>query len=177
MNENTEESPAFKNAGTPVPPTKSAGIGAAPAGTPTRPSNVRKPAPASAAAPKAAAPAPAPTAGPATLASAPLAKPAAAPARPVSHAPDLAKRASQPTTIEAKIDVGFGNTLYVRGQGGGLSWDTGVPLTCVGSNVWRWTSRTTEQLTFKLLVNDAVWAQGKDIVVAPGQRVEVAPSF
>jgi hypothetical protein len=30
------------------------------------------------------------------------------------------------TTIEAKIDVGFGNNLFVRGEGPGLSWEKGT---------------------------------------------------
>ena len=80
-------------------------------------------------------------------------------------------------TIEAKIDVGFGNKLYLRGQGGGLSWDTGVPLTCIDGKTWRLSIPCTDKLTFKLLLNDSVWAQGKDLVVWPGQKVEVVPAF
>jgi hypothetical protein len=30
------------------------------------------------------------------------------------------------TTISASFDVGFGNALYVRGEGAGLSWDKGL---------------------------------------------------
>src|SRR5579872_5239985 len=41
------------------------------------------------------------------------------------------RNGAEPVTIEAKIDVGFGNTLYLRGEGPGLSWTQGVPLTCV----------------------------------------------
>ena len=80
-------------------------------------------------------------------------------------------------TIEAKIDVGFGNTLYLRGQGPGLSWGQGIPLTCVDRSTWQWSGPATEQVRFKLLINDAVWAQGEDLVAAPGQRIEVAPAF
>ncbi len=81
------------------------------------------------------------------------------------------------TTIEAKIDVGFGNALFLRGQGPGLNWERGTPLTCVDRTTWRWTASGTEKLKFKLLLNDCVWAQGEDLVAAPGQRVEVAPVF
>ena len=35
------------------------------------------------------------------------------------------------TTITALVDVGFGNTLYLRGEGPGLSWEKGVPMKCV----------------------------------------------
>ena len=96
------------------------------------------------------------------------------------------KKASEPkpvvsdpkaTTIEAKIDVGFGNTVYLRGQGPGLSWERGVPCECVDRNTWRWTAPRAEKLTFKLLLNDSVWARGADLVIGPGERVEVVPAF
>lgn len=84
---------------------------------------------------------------------------------------------SKTVTIEARIDIGYGNTLYVRGQGHGLNWSQGVPLKCMDSSTWKWTGTTDEQVRFKLLLNDSVWAQGDDLVAAPGQSVEVAPTF
>lgn len=80
-------------------------------------------------------------------------------------------------TIEALIDVGFGNQLFLRGQGAGLSWDRGIPLDCVDSQTWRWTAPAKEPLTFKLLLNDRVWAQGEDIVATPGKCIGVVPRF
>jgi hypothetical protein len=85
--------------------------------------------------------------------------------------------APRATTIEAKIDVGFGNAVYLRGQGPGLSWERGVPCECVNGNVWRWTAPRAEKLTFKLLLNDSVWAKGADLVIGPGEKVEVVPAF
>ena len=81
------------------------------------------------------------------------------------------------TTIEAKIDVGFGNNLVLRGQGAGLSWDRGIPLTCVDGKTWQWSAKAEDKLTFKLLLNDTVWAKGADLVAKPGQKVEIAPAF
>jgi len=83
----------------------------------------------------------------------------------------------KPVTIEAKIDVGFGNTLYLRGEGQGLSWNQGVPLTCVDSSTWKWSGEVKDAVKCKLLLNDSVWAQGEDIVAAPGQKVEISPAF
>ena len=80
-------------------------------------------------------------------------------------------------TIEAKIDVGFGNTLYMRGEGQGLSWNRGIPLSCVDSSTWQWTGEASDALKFKLLLNDTVWSKGEDLVATPGQKVEVAPAF
>jgi hypothetical protein len=86
-------------------------------------------------------------------------------------------RSARPVTIEAKIDVGFGNALYLRGEGLGLSWSQGIPLTCVDGKTWKWTGEAGEQLKFKLLLNDQVWSQGENLVAAPGQKLEVSPAF
>lgn len=81
------------------------------------------------------------------------------------------------TIIEAKVDVGFGNNLFVRGQGAGLSWDHGVPLKCIDPQTWQWSVPASDKLKFKLLLNDTVWAKGEDLVAAPGQRLQIAPAF
>jgi hypothetical protein len=89
----------------------------------------------------------------------------------------LKSTAAALTTIEVKIDVGFGNAVFLRGQGSGLTWEHGVPLACVDGSTWRWTQKVAAPVTFKVLLNDQVWSAGGDIVVAPGQKVEVSPSF
>ena len=174
-----EKTPAFEPAGKPVSPVKPASTNV----TPAKPAGAGAPSTLSTA-PTArpfkhlSAPAEASQPVRTTMAPAsPAAKPAFQAVTPPSPTTKPAGPAAKLTTIEAKIDVGFGNLLYLRGQGGGLSWDTGVPLTCIDGKTWRWTTRSTEKLTFKLLVNDSVWAQGEDLDVSPGQRVEVAPVF
>lgn len=106
----------------------------------------------------------------------------AAPAKPESQptitaTSGISRNGAKPVTIEARIDVGFGNALYLRGEGKGLSWTQGVPLTCVDGKTWKWTGETSEQLKFKLLLNDQVWSQGENLVAAPGQKVEISPAF
>lgn len=81
------------------------------------------------------------------------------------------------TTIEAKVDVGFGNNLFVRGEGAGLSWEHGVPLKCVDPQTWQFSIPANDKLKFKLLLNDTVWAKGEDLVASPGQRIQIAPAF
>jgi hypothetical protein len=81
------------------------------------------------------------------------------------------------TTIEAKVDVGFGNNLFVRGEGPGLSWDQGIPLKCIDPQTWQLSVPAKDNLRFKLLLNDTVWAKGEDLVAAPGQRLQIAPAF
>ncbi len=81
-------------------------------------------------------------------------------------------------TIIARADVGFGNALYVRGLGPGLSWETGVPMTCMADNEWRLElGGVMKPVTFKLLLNDEQWAEGGDNIVEPGGSVELLPVF
>ena len=90
---------------------------------------------------------------------------------------DAAKATKRPvTTIEAKVDVGFGNNLFVRGEGAGLSWEHGVPLKCIDPQTWHLSVPASDKLKFKLLLNDTVWAKGEDLVAAPGQRLQIAPA-
>jgi hypothetical protein len=81
------------------------------------------------------------------------------------------------TTIDVKMDVGFGNAIFLRGQGSGLTWDRGIPLVCVDGRTWRWTQTVTDTIKFKILLNDKVWSEGHDLTIAPGQKLEVAPHF
>jgi hypothetical protein len=97
--------------------------------------------------------------------------------KPAETTTSSARSSAKPVTIEAKIDVGFGNTLYLRGEGLGLSWSQGIPLTCVDGKTWKWTGETKEQLKFKLLLNDQIWSQGENLVATPGQKLEISPAF
>jgi hypothetical protein len=82
------------------------------------------------------------------------------------------------TTITARFDTGFGNALYVRGAGAGLSWDAGIPMTCISSDEWQLTlGESSRPIAFKLLVNDVTWSAGDDFTVAAGDRVTVTPVF
>lgn len=82
------------------------------------------------------------------------------------------------TQVEAKIDVGWGNTLFIRGEGAGLSWDKGTPMACLDATTWIWlTTGAGSPVRFKLLINDELWAGGDDLAVAPGACIEVKPAF
>ncbi len=108
-------------------------------------------------------------------------KAAKAPAKKVS-APAKKKRtvSTEPpaTFISAKIDIGFGNHLYIRGTGPGLNWAHGLAMDCVGAGLWTSTVKNaTAPVIFKVLVNDLTWCSGNDFVVEPGQSVTVDPIF
>ena len=112
-------------------------------------------------------------------------------AKPVTHGKSERKsRLSEParteskpaqlsdTTVLVKLDVGFGNMLFIRGHGPGLSWDKGVPMDCRDHTTWQWSAQIErERVEFKLLLNDMVWAGGETLTVAPGEKIEVVPSF
>ena len=107
-----------------------------------------------------------------------VAEPAKPETKPtVTASSGSARSTNGAVTIEARIDVGFGNTLYLRGEGTGLSWAQGVPLTCVDGKTWKWTGEAKDKLKFKLLLNDQIWSQGEDLIAAPGQKVEISPAF
>ena len=102
-------------------------------------------------------------------------------ARPASAfpRPRNPSSAGEPVTlVKARIDVGLGNTLFIRGQGNGLTWEKGQPLNCVDASTWLWsTSQARDQVEFKLLLNDQVWAGGPNLVVQAGRQVEITPAF
>lgn len=82
------------------------------------------------------------------------------------------------TTISANVDVGFGNTLYVRGEGSGLSWDKGQRMECVADDRWTLTlGESARPFVFKFLINDEVWCTGEDYTIAPGKSVTLVPTF
>ena len=82
------------------------------------------------------------------------------------------------TTISANIDVGFGNALYIRGEGSGLSWDNGLRMECVADDRWSITlGESARPFVFKFLINDEAWCVGDDYTVAPGSSITLSPVF
>jgi hypothetical protein len=82
------------------------------------------------------------------------------------------------TTITANVDVGFGNALYVRGEGPGLSWDKGLRMECISDDRWVLTmGESSRPFVFKFLINDETWNIGDDYTVAAGTGVVLTPAF
>jgi hypothetical protein len=116
---------------------------------------------------------------------------APAPARKSAAAPKIKKpaaRASVPAivtkprglrvTLVARVDVGFGNALYVRGDGAGLSWSSGKLLECSAGDTWSLVLPAVEKaFAFKFVRNDTDWSTGEDYMAAPGDTVTVTPVF
>jgi hypothetical protein len=82
------------------------------------------------------------------------------------------------TTIAARVDVGFGNALFIRGEGPGLSWDKGVAMRCIEADLWQIVlQESVRAYTFKFLVNDVTWSNGPDYTAACGTSVTLSPKF
>ncbi len=141
---------------------------------------------ASAAPAKAEAPRPAASAASAAPAKAEAPKPAAKPASSTkatkaAKATATAKKSidSTATVVVAKYDVGFGNKLFIRGEGAGLSWETGVEMKNVENDVWVWTNNDLKKgaVACKFLINDDVWSTGENLFVPAGETSTVFPNF
>lgn len=121
-----------------------------------------------------------------TVGTAPASKTKAAAAK---RAPESAVKTAKPkaaasvstksseTTVAARIDVGFGNLLYIRGDGPGLSWDRGALMECASSDSWTWNATTNRPFAFKVLINDERWSNGDDFIASVGTENVVSPEF
>lgn len=116
-------------------------------------------------------------------------------ARSDSHAPnaDQLKQAAQhqltkssccqgsietKTRIIVKYDVGFGNTLYIRGKGATLSWDKGTPLKNIKKDEWVWeTEQPFHDGEFKVLINDKHYEIGLNHPLRCGASLQYNPRF
>jgi outer membrane biosynthesis protein TonB len=117
-------------------------------------------------APAKAAPAPTPTV---------KSEPAPKPVKKAAVKPPVAATAGL-TAVVARVDVGFGNLLFIRGDGPGLSWDRGVPMDCVASDQWTWsTAAANRPFACKVLINDERWSAGEDYVVEVGVENAISP--
>ena len=78
-------------------------------------------------------------------------------------------------TIKCKAE---GNQLFIRGNGGGLSWDKGVELRRVNDDTWVWeTGELFEDVEFKILLGDRWEIIDQNHQVEWGQKQEFTPKF
>ncbi len=82
------------------------------------------------------------------------------------------------TSITARVDVGFGNSLYIRGEGGGLNWNQGTLLENESPYDWSYkTTKVKSDIVFKFLINDEIWADGENQTVKAGTSSVSSPVF
>ena len=122
-------------------------------------------------------PAPVAVTAPAPVVVAPVAK-AKVEAAPTSVSAPIAKPVAAKTEIIALGDVGFGNALFIRGDGPGLSWEKSIALENKGSDRWSLVvPNATKPFAFKFLLNDQVWSEGENYSALPGGSVSIEPHF
>lgn len=82
------------------------------------------------------------------------------------------------TRITAKADPGAGHFLAVRGDTAPLSWDTGFPMRPVAPGEHAFvTTELDADFAFKVLVDDATWQTGANVVGVAGTSQTVTPVF
>lgn len=84
------------------------------------------------------------------------------------------------TTIRVHYDVGYGNTIYLRGDSYPLWWDEGRGMLNIASDVWIYEiERIPAGATFefKPLINDTAWSTGNNYVGTGGQTIDIYPNF
>ena len=81
-------------------------------------------------------------------------------------------------TLLVKVDIGWGNSLFIRGEGGKLSWDKGIALSYDEKKQgWVFETTSTKKIEFKVLINDDRWSDGDNFVLNPGEKLEIEPIF
>lgn len=102
----------------------------------------------------------------------------AAPRKPGPQTRQTPAATVQQTSILARVDVGFGNNLYVRGEGAELNWDQGILMENVSPYEWAFkTTQAKSGMVFKFLINDEVWAEGENLTVSAGGTSISSPVF
>jgi hypothetical protein len=96
----------------------------------------------------------------------------------VATKPRAKKKIATKTTIAARVDVGFGNNLYIRGEGAGLSWDVGILMRNLSPYEWAWETKSNDKpIEYKLLINDEIWANGENQFAQSDETSITAPTF
>ena len=95
------------------------------------------------------------------------------------EAAEPALSADGATRLVITAYIGIGNRLFIRGEGPGLSWEKGVPLTFVSIGKWRWeTNDAAAPVRFKLYKNDETECTALgERSVNPGAQADFTASF
>ena len=77
-----------------------------------------------------------------------------------------------------KCDIGFGNTLFIRGDKTPLNWDKGIPLSyCEKRQCWVFKAELKQPVDFKVLINDRHWSDGENFILKPKSTTTFDPKF
>jgi len=96
----------------------------------------------------------------------------------IAESAGVLKGVSQFEVVVAKILPGIGNKVHLRGEGPGLSWDKGVPMSFLEIGKWGWSpSDKSTSIVVQLYKNDEEPDGNGKVELEPGEKVEITPSF
>lgn len=97
---------------------------------------------------------------------------------PLEVSPSSSRKKGPTTRIIVKYDVGFNNSIYLRGEGADLSWERGVMLKNLRADEWIWeTNNLFSKCEFKVLINDRQYELGENHHLQCGTSFEYTPTF
>jgi len=100
------------------------------------------------------------------------------PSAPIAAPAVVAKPKGARVTIVAEIDVGFGNSVTIRGDEPALHWGKGLHLGNISEGKWEIVLTGVEKpFEFKFLVNDVSWSVGENFTASPGDTLTLSPGF
>ncbi|MGH3441451.1 MAG: alpha-amylase family glycosyl hydrolase, partial [Nitriliruptorales bacterium] len=100
-----------------------------------------------------------------------------APGTPVSSYTPPARNI---TRIRIHYDVGWGNSITVRGDTYPLRWDEGRGARNLAPDLWEWEMERipeNQSFEFKVLINDTTWSTGDNYIGTGGSTIDVYPTF
>ncbi len=96
----------------------------------------------------------------------------------IQHPPSAVAVVSTATKITVQCNCGFGNNLYIRGSGAGLSWDKGLLLRNVSPSEWIWESKVKfDTVECKIVLNDQNYEVGENHTIRSGTTTVIEPHF
>ncbi len=82
------------------------------------------------------------------------------------------------TRVTIHCEVPPGQSLFIRGEEGGLNWQKGIPLKPGSApNTWIYTFSGDKPVAYKLLLDDSVWELGDNHAIAKGKQEKITPHF
>lgn len=91
---------------------------------------------------------------------------------------DKKKAKAKLTRVVIQCDIGFNNSIFIRGSGANLSWDKGIMLLNTRPDEWVWeTDKSFNSCEFKVLINDSQYEQGDNHTLTCEKNLEYKPRF
>jgi|GEM_PF-1645703 len=83
------------------------------------------------------------------------------------------------TKITVKCNCGFGNNLYIRGQGvPGLTWEKGIVMKNLKADEWVWESdKPFTKGEIKVTLNDKQFEVGPNHIIECSKQLSFIPRF